>query len=87
LAVSVEEQNVATLEIAKNINEVSSKIFDVNQSVTQGVDVATSIAKDISAVEEMSGQVKAKINNLNQGGSDLAQISEKLKHMIGQFKI
>jgi len=51
------------------------------------VDVATSIAKDISAVEEMSGQVKAKINNLNQGGSDLAQISEKLKHMIGQFKI
>ncbi len=87
IAVSVEEQNVATLEIAKNINEVSSKIFDVNQSVTQGVDVATSIAKDISAVEEMSGQVKTKINNLNQGGSDLAQISEKLKHMMSQFKI
>jgi len=87
IAAAVEEQNATTLEISKSINEVNTKILDVNDSVTQGAQVASEIAQDITSVEEMSTKVKDESRNLNQGATELAQMAEKFTDLMKQFKV
>ncbi len=87
IAAAVEEQNATTLEISKSINEVNTKILDVNDSVTQGAQVASEIAQDITSVEEMSTKVQEESHNLNKGATDLARMAEKFTELMKQFKV
>lgn len=87
IAAAVEEQNVTTLEIAKNINEVSGQISQVNDSVNQGAQVATEIARDITKVQDVTVQVQENSGTLNENASALSQLAEKFLELMKQFKV
>ncbi|MCG8636462.1 MAG: methyl-accepting chemotaxis protein, partial [Desulfobacterales bacterium] len=70
-----------------NINDVSEKISDVNQSVAQGAEVASEIARDIVGVEEMSSRVQDESHTLNKGASDLEKMAEQFTGLMKQFKV
>jgi methyl-accepting chemotaxis protein len=87
IAAAVEEQNVTTLEIAKNINEVSGQISQVNDSVNQGAQVAAEIAQDITRVQDVTVQVQKNSGTLNENASALSLMAEKFLTLMKQFKV
>ncbi|MBA3012169.1 MAG: hypothetical protein KJ658_19485 [Proteobacteria bacterium] len=87
IAAAVEEQNATTLEIAKNINEVTGKISLVNESVNQGAHVASEIAQDITRVQDVTVQVQENSTRLNESASALSKMSETFLNLVKQFKV
>ncbi|MBU0973243.1 MAG: hypothetical protein KKC20_21550 [Proteobacteria bacterium] len=87
IAAAVEEQNATTLEIAKNINEVTGKISLVNDSVNQGAQVASEIAQDITRVQDVTVQVQESSTRLNESASALSKMSETFLALVKQFKV
>ncbi|MCF6247031.1 MAG: methyl-accepting chemotaxis protein [Desulfobacula sp.] len=87
IAAAVEEQNATTREIAKNINDVSSEISDVNINVTQGADVAAEIAKEITIVEQGSKDVQENSNRLNDNAMSLSAMAENFMELMKKFKV
>ncbi|MBU1341880.1 MAG: hypothetical protein KKD66_09680 [Proteobacteria bacterium] len=87
ISAAVEEQNATTREIAKNINDVSDEISDVNMNVTQGAGVAAQIAKEITLVEEGSRQVQESSNKLNDNAMALSAMAENFMELMKKFKV
>ncbi len=87
IAAAVEEQNVTTLEIAKNINEVSDQISQVNQNVNQSAQVASEIAQDITRVQDVSVRLQENSGSVNENASALSQMAEKFLALMKQFKV
>ncbi len=87
IAAAVEEQNVTTREIAKNINDVSAEISEVNANVAQGAAVAAEIAKDIIQVEEGARRVQASSGKLNDNAASLSSMAENFRELIKKFKV
>ncbi|MCP4719547.1 MAG: hypothetical protein GY860_08835, partial [Desulfobacteraceae bacterium] len=87
IAAAVEEQNVTTMEIAKNINEVSGQISQVNQNVNQSAQVASEIAQDITRVQDVTVKVQENSGSVNENASALSQMAEKFLALMKQFKV
>ncbi|OGR28688.1 MAG: hypothetical protein A2277_18690 [Desulfobacterales bacterium RIFOXYA12_FULL_46_15] len=87
ISAAVEEQNVTTREIAKNLSNVSSEISEVSTNVSQGAVVAAEIAKDITLVEEGARKVQASSSQLNDNAASLSSMAENFMELIKKFKI
>ncbi len=87
ISAAVEEQNVTTQEIAKNINDVSSEISDVNTNVNEGAAVASEIAKEITIVEQGAKDVQDNSQRLNDNATSLSSMAEKFMELMRQFKV
>lgn len=87
ISAAVEEQNVTTREIAKNINDVTGEISDVNNNVTQGAGVAAQIAQEITMVENGSRQVQENSNKLNDNAVALSAMAENFMKLMKKFKV
>jgi len=87
ISAAVEEQNVTTQEIAKNINDVSTEISDVNTNVNEGAAVASEIAKEITIVEQGAKDVQDNSQRLNDNAMSLSSMAEKFMELMRQFKV
>lgn len=87
ISAAVEEQNVTTREIAKNINNVSADISEVNTNVNQGAAVAAEIAKEITIVEEGARKVQTSSGELNENAAGLSAMAENFMELIKKFKV
>ncbi|NOX33279.1 MAG: hypothetical protein GXP56_06010 [Deltaproteobacteria bacterium] len=87
ISAAVEEQNVTTREIAKNINDVSAEISDVNNNVNEGASVAAEIAKEITIVEDGSRKVQDNSNKLNDHAMGLSTMAENFTELMKKFKV
>ena len=87
IAAAVEEQNVSTQEISRNINEVNEKISEVNERVAQGARATDEIARSIVEVEEISSEVGDQSHHLNEAAKDLSEMAEHFFDLMKQFKV
>nr|WP_321467509.1 methyl-accepting chemotaxis protein [uncultured Desulfobulbus sp.] len=87
IATAVEEQTVATQEIAENLSQASAGIEEVNQNVSQSSAAAIEIEKDIEDVSNSAAGIAQSSNQVKNSSENLAQLAEKLSHMVGQFKL
>lgn len=87
ISAAVEQQNVTTREIAKNIGDVSTEISEVSNNVSQGAAVAAEIAKDITKVEEGAKNVQQSSTELSENAMKLSSMAENFMGLIKQFKI
>jgi len=87
ISAAVEEQNVTTREIAKNISDVTGEISDVNNNVTQGAGVAAQIAQEITMVENGSRKVQDNSNKLNDNAMALSAMAENFMELMKKFKV
>ncbi|MCD4741700.1 MAG: hypothetical protein K8R67_04355 [Desulfobacteraceae bacterium] len=87
IASSVEEQNVTTKEIVKNLVEVSEGISEANDNVNQGASVAGEVAEKISEVDKASKEMKKESKQINNEADLLSEMAEKLKELLDTFKV
>ncbi len=87
ISAAVEEQNVTTREMARNIHDVSSELSDVNSHVGRGAAAASDIAREITAVEDGARKVQESSRQLNESARTLSHMAEQLTALIRQFKV
>ncbi|MBF0317415.1 MAG: HAMP domain-containing protein [Nitrospirae bacterium] len=73
--------------IVRSINDLLEKIQEINASTQRMSTAAEDIGRDIEVVASVSNQTSTSACELSQSSSNLAALSDDLKHIIGQFKI
>jgi len=87
IATAVEEQASTTHEIAENISQTSRGITEVNENVVQTSQVSETIARDIADVNESASEMSNSSAQVRQSAEALSRLAEKLKELMGQFKV
>ncbi len=86
IATAVEEQNVATQDIASNITQAASGIKDVSQNVAQTSDASRMVAEDISKVSTGSENIFSESGFLKEKAQQLDNVSKVLNDMLKAFR-
>ncbi|MCK5311719.1 MAG: hypothetical protein KAJ62_06395 [Desulfobacteraceae bacterium] len=87
IAAAVEEQNVTTSEIVKNLVDVSQGISEANDNVNQGATAASLVAQKIIEVEKASKEMEQGGTQVNKEADNLAEMAEKLQELLDTFKV
>lgn len=87
ISAAVEEQDATTREIAKNISSVNAEISSVKMNVAEGALVASSIAEEISVVEQGARQVQEDSSMLNKNATSLSKLAQDFTGLIKAFKV
>ncbi len=87
IATAVEEQSAASNEIANNIGQASQGIAEVNENVAQSTVVIADITRDITGINQQSGQVGQGSAQVQQSAQGLAELAAQLDNLVKQFKV
>ncbi len=87
IATAVEEQSITTNEIAANVCEAARGIYEANQNVSQSSNVALSIAREISGVNQAGEEISANSSQVSLSADELKKLAKELKDMVEIFKI
>lgn len=87
IAAAVEEQSVATREIAGNISMASHGIDKVADNVQASSEVSNDISRDIVEVDSASDNIKNSSYQVDKSAAELGELAEQLKDLIEQFKL
>jgi len=86
-ATAVEEQAVTTQEIAGNVAQASQGLTEINESVAQSARASEEITADIAEVSSQAMEMTNSSSTVNLNAGGLLQLAEKLKEMVGNFKV
>ncbi len=84
---AVKEQTAATDEIASNVAQAAQGLSEVNENVAQSSAVSGQIAQDITMVSQASSEMSAASSEVQSSTAELSETAEKLKDMVGGFKL
>jgi methyl-accepting chemotaxis protein len=87
IAAAVEEQSVATREIAGNINQASHGLDTVAGNVQDSSRVSGEITHDIKEVDSSSEDIMESGNKVKESAAELAELAELLKSLTERFKL
>jgi methyl-accepting chemotaxis protein len=87
ITTAVEEQSIATREIAENVSQASLGIQEVNNNVAQSSTVAGGISEEIGGVNLAAGEMATSSSQVNVSAQDLQKLSVRLKQVVNRFKI
>ncbi len=83
----IAERGTAAQEIAGNVAQASQGLTEINESVVQGSRVSDGITTDISEVSRQSMEMTNSSSTVNLNAGELLTLAEKLKEMVGTFKV
>ncbi|SCX83928.1 HAMP domain-containing methyl-accepting chemotaxis protein [Desulfoluna spongiiphila] len=87
IASAMEEQAIATNEIAGNIELASAKVEDVNRQVGKNSATVASIARDIADVNVSAREITGSTDVLTRCAEDMNHLAGELKGMTGRFTL
>jgi len=83
----VNEQSLATREIADNIGQASLGLQDVSDNVGQSSQVAGQIAQEIVSVHQAATEISDNSSNVKTSAGELFTLSVQLRTMVEKFKL
>ena len=84
---AVSEQASATDEIASNVAQAAQGLAEVNENVAESSAVAGQIAQDITMVNQSATEMATSSGEVQSSATELSETAEKLKDMVGGFKL
>lgn len=87
IATAVEEQSVTTRDIAENVSQVSAGVNEINRSVLGSVTMVNSISDNMKKVQSTTDEISESSGHVQSSANELSQIAEKLKSIVGYFKL
>lgn len=87
IAAAIEEQSAVTREVATNIAQATTGVQDANRRSTEMSTVSRDIAKDVGAVDTITGDIRSGGEQVQTSASELSKLAEQLKGLVGQFRI
>lgn len=87
IAAAIEEQSAVTREVSTNINQATTGVQDASVRASEMSGVSRDIAQDITAVDGITGDIRAGGEQVQASAEELSKLAEQLKGLVGQFKI
>jgi methyl-accepting chemotaxis protein len=87
IAAAIEEQATVTKDVAGNIAQASTGVKDANERVSQTATVSKSMAQDVAGVNAAVGEIRQGGEQVQASAMELSNLAEKLKSVVGQFKV
>lgn len=87
VAVAVDQQALATREIADNVNQAAGGLQEVTRNVSQSSLMANEIAQEIAKINERISEVSHGSAEVDASAASLQNLSEKLQKSVSIFKI
>ncbi len=87
IATAVDEQSVATREIAEKIAQTSIGIEQVNQSAGSSSEASTRIAEEISKVKLSSDEMSESSAYVNMRAENLKKMAGQLNQIVSTFRV
>ena len=87
IATAVEEQSIATQEIAGNVLQAAQGIQEVNTNITAISTVAGDISKEIAKVNLSADEMAVSSSKVKVSARDLQKLAGRLTQTTAQFKI
>jgi methyl-accepting chemotaxis protein len=87
IAASVEEQSTATRQIAAGIAQTSLGMSEVNTNVAQSTAAAGGITEEVATVNQSAGIMAGNSTQVLKSADALSELADRLRLMVGQFKI
>jgi methyl-accepting chemotaxis protein len=85
IAAAIEEQSVATRDIAKNIADASQGVAEANARVSETSQVSREIAKDIVGVDQAAGEMASGSDHIRIKAGELSRVAESLQVTVARF--
>ena len=87
IATAVEEQSMATSEIAGNLTQASSGVEEINTNIATTNQVAADMADEIEAVNQVTDNISDSSSRVSSNAEELAPLAANLKALIGGFTV
>lgn len=87
IVTTVGEQSVTTGEITQNVEKSTQRIKEVNSNVINIVEISSSVLAKITELNNSTGSMSDKNTQIFEKVDSLSAISDKLKNLIGQYKV
>jgi methyl-accepting chemotaxis protein len=87
IAAAIEEQSAVTREVSENIAQATQDVQDANRRSSEMSTVSRDIARDVEAVDGITGDIRAGGEQVQASAEELSRLGEQLKELVGQFKV
>lgn len=87
IAAAIEEQTVTTSEISNNISQLSSGIEEVSSNVNKSATAVNDVSIEIDATNQSVSELANSGNDITVSAEQVADLANKLKKLMGVFKI
>lgn len=87
ISAAIEEQAVATRDVAGNIVQATTGVQDANSLTAQMSTASTDIAQDISSVDSVSSDLRHGGEQVQERATELSRLAAELRTLVGQFKV
>ncbi len=87
IATAVEEQSMATKEIAGNLSQASGGVEEINTHIAHSNQVASDMAGEIEEVNQVTDDISDSSARVSTNAEKLAPLAADLKALIGGFTV
>lgn len=87
IASAVEEQSITTKEIAQNITQTSDAAATISAGVAESASATEMITVSVAAVEQAAQQTSSGASQTQVASTELSQLAESLRSLVGQFTV
>lgn len=87
IATAIEEQATVTRDVAGNIAQASAGVKDATTKVAKTAEVSSAIAGDMEGIRAAVVDVEQGGEQVQASAAELSKLSERLKTLVGQFRV
>lgn len=87
IAAAIEQQSVATKDIARNVAQAAEGVQEVNRNVAQSSAAVQVVAQDITEVNQAAGEIASSGAQVQMSAEELSRLAEKLQELMAQFRV
>lgn len=87
IAFSVEQQAIATREIAGNIGQISSRAHDITGRAHEGSIASEEISSEMQTLSKASFEILEKSSALKKNSAEMKNYTGKMSELVERFKI
>ena len=87
IAGAMEEQSLATKEIAQNVAQTTTAATSMNEGVSQSAEAGRDITRNIAGVDQAARQTAEGAGQVQTAGLDLSRLAEDLQSAVATFKL
>ncbi len=85
IAASIEEQNVTTKDIARNVEEISRGGSEVNRQVLESAALSKQVAADMLRLNRVVDEVGAAGESVRESAGNLSQMTDEMARLVEKF--
>jgi methyl-accepting chemotaxis protein len=87
IASAIEEQATITRDVVENISQASEGVREANEQVSQTASVSQEMAREIAGINLVVADIRQGGEQVQTNATELAQVADQLKALVGQFRI